>query len=70
MDMISAMAPGASSEQSDYSTEMGTHGELMAQILMGLGRLEAKVDMLMQEDAAEKEAEPSSATPQLSLPFC
>lgn len=58
VDMGSAMASPMSQEQESYSSsDMSTHSEMMCQLLMGLGRLEAKVDMLMKEDTAEKESE-------------
>lgn len=46
---------------------MGYHAEMMAQVLIGLGRLEAKVDSMAEEDkaedAGESEIETEDATP-------
>lgn len=69
MDMNQMMAPQASPEQEGFAKESGGHAEMMAQVLMGLGRLEAKIDMLRcdeAEDEAESEGPELATNPALN----
>ena len=63
MDIQGMMAAPMDAKQESFSKETDKHGEMMAQVLMGLGRLEAKIDMMMaedkKEDTGEKETEDS-----------
>ena len=60
MDIGNLMSAPVSSEQEAFGQKAEGHGALMAQILMGLGRVEAKIDMMMAEDKAEDEDESES----------
>lgn len=51
--MTEYMAPPLDSNQESFSKDTGSHGEMMCQVLMGIGRLEAKIDMMMAEDKSE-----------------
>ena len=53
MEMYDMMKPPMDAKQESFSKETGGHAEMMAQVLMGLGRLEAKIDMMMAEDKSE-----------------
>lgn len=53
IDVKRAMMPPPSSEQEKYSEGMGSHADMMAHVLMGIGRLEAKIDMMIAEDKSE-----------------
>ena len=57
MDIGNLMGAPVSSEQEAFGQKAEGHGALMAQILMGLGRVEAKIDMMMAEDKEEDESE-------------
>lgn len=57
MDVGNLMGAPVSSEQEAFGQKAEGHGALMAQVLMGLGRVEAKIDMMMAEDKAEDESE-------------
>lgn len=57
MDVGNLMGAPVSSEQEAFGQKVEGHGAMMAQILMGLGRVEAKIDMMMAEDKAEDESE-------------
>lgn len=65
MDMQGMMAPPLDYKQEEFSKESGSHGEMMCQVLMGLGRLEAKIDMMMAEDKKEESgySEPVATNP-------
>ena len=60
MDIGNFMSAPVSSEQETFGQKAEGHGALMAQVLMGLGRVEAKIDMLMAEDAKEDSEESDS----------
>lgn len=63
MDITSAMTPPPSEQQAEYaSKDMGSHSDMMCQVLMQLGRIDAKLDMIIAEDKKEM-SEPS---PQLA----
>lgn len=72
IDVMAAMT-GPSAEQEDYAKkEMSGHSDMMCQVFMQLGKLEAKIDMLMaseKEDEKEKETEPESRDGMLTLPM-
>lgn len=59
MDMTSLMAAPPNANQEAFGKEAGGHADMMAQVLMGLGRVEAKLDMILdsEEDESEKESE-------------
>lgn len=57
IDVKRAMMPPPSSEQEKYSEGMGSHADMMAHVLMGIGRLEAKIDMMIAEDKSEDKSE-------------
>lgn len=58
MDVATAMMPAPDTKQEEYAKQdMGGHAEMMCQLLIGLGRLEAKVDMLIAEDKQEDSKE-------------
>lgn len=57
MDVGNLMGAPVSSEQEAFGQKAEGHGALMAQVLMGLGRVEAKIDMMMAEDKEEDESE-------------
>ena len=60
MDIGNLMSAPVSAEQEAFGKKAEGHGEMMAQILMGLGRVEAKIDMMMAEDKDEDEDEDES----------
>ena len=60
MDISNLMGAPVSAEQEAFGQKAEGHGALMAQVLMGLGRLEAKIDMMMAEDAKEDSEESDS----------
>lgn len=70
MEMYDMMKPPMDAKQESFSKETGGHAEMMAQVLMGLGRLEAKIDLMMAEDKSEdyKESEPVATNPGVSSP--
>lgn len=65
MDMQGMMAAPMDAKQESFSKETDKHGEMMCQVLMGLGRLEAKIDMMMAEDKKEESgySEPVATNP-------
>lgn len=61
MDITTAMTPPPSEQQSEYAQkDMSGHSEMMCQVLMQLGRIDAKIDMMMAEDKKEDESEKES----------
>lgn len=71
MDITTAMTPPPTEQQSEYAQkDMSGHSEMMCQVLMQLGRIDAKLDMIIAEDKAEddkeKETEGAGDGPQLA----
>lgn len=70
MDITSAMTPPPSEQQAEYaSKDMGSHSDMMCQVLMQLGRIDAKLDMIIAEDSKEdskEEIKMSESSPQLA----
>ena len=60
MEIVDCMQAPIGSNQEAFGKETKDHAEMMAQVIMGLGRLEAKIDMMMKEDTKEDSNESES----------
>ncbi len=60
------MTPMASKSEDEYASEMPSHTEMMCEVFKSLGKVEAKLDMLLM---LEKEDEKESDDGILTLPM-
>ena len=60
------MAPPLDSGQESFSKDIGSYGEMMCQVLMGIGRLEAKIDMMAKDRSEDSKEKESDSGPELA----